>query len=617
MKLDLEKRILLPVTALVILVMGISMGINYYLSKNAFRDDAASALAMTSKAKAEVIDEWIGNALDMVRTSAHRVEYEDVLMKGSEATLATANVHLAEQIKQLPDFAYMHVADLQGEVKASSLPDSVGKVKIADRDYFQKALQGEINISGIYLSRTTQKPAFAIAAPIKEGEKVVGVILAVPDLDKFNEKFVTSVDVGRTGYLYLVDASGLIFAHKDQSLVMKMNLNDHDWGKKLLQGKQGLVTYELQGKERMATVAGCKKVGWSVATAVPAEEILAKAHRISAITVGLFTAGIILILGLLYLTVRSVVRPLNKIATGLNSGADEVAAASEQVAASGQSLAEGASESAASIEETVSSLEEMASMTRQNADHAAQAQGLMAETRRIVATVNDQVNQVAEAVQAVTLSSEQTGKIVKTIDEIALQTNLLALNAAVEAARAGEAGAGFSVVADEVRGLAMRAAEAAKTTAGLIADTILTVKRSSDLTIQTKEAFRENMTIAEQVGSLVDEIATASREQAQGIDQISRAVAEIDQVVQRTTANAEESAGAADELNRQAEQMQAYAGELLTVVDGAPRSAGFDQAAASAGRRRRIGQERRVTSLPAPFGLKEEALVALGSHSWG
>jgi len=175
---------------------------------------------------------------------------------------------------------------------------------------------------------------------------------------------------------------------------------------------------------------------------------------------------------------------------------------------------------------------------------------------------------MATAIQDVTKSSEETGKIIKTIDEIAFQTNLLALNAAVEAARAGEAGAGFAVVAGEVRNLAMRSAEAAKNTSELIENTIVTVKRSRELTEQTRVAFKENMAIAGKVGQLIDEVAAASHEQAQGIGQIGKAVAEMDKVVQQTAANAEESASSSEEMNAQSTQMKNHVFTLVQIIEG-------------------------------------------------
>jgi hypothetical protein len=264
----------------------------------------------------------------------------------------------------------------------------------------------------------------------------------------------------------------------------------------------------------------------------------------------------------------SITRPINRVTAGLADGASQVAAASAQVSSASQDLAEGASEQASSLEETSSSLEELSSMTKQNANNADQAKQMMAQARQIVAKVDNHMNGMVAAINEISKSSEETGKIIKTIDEIAFQTNLLALNAAVEAARAGEAGAGFAVVADEVRNLAMRAAEAAKNTNNLIDNTLKVVKNGSDVTLMTKEAFGENTAIAAKVGELIDEIAAASNEQAQGIDQINKAVAEMDKVTQQTAANAEESASASEEMNAQAEQMKVFVNELLLVIGG-------------------------------------------------
>jgi methyl-accepting chemotaxis protein len=181
---------------------------------------------------------------------------------------------------------------------------------------------------------------------------------------------------------------------------------------------------------------------------------------------------------------------------------------------------------------------------------------------------------MAEAVSEISRSSEETSKIIKTIDEISFQTNLLALNAAVEAARAGEAGAGFAVVADEVRNLAMRAAEAAKNTGNLIENTIRAVKKGNELTLATKEAFKNDVEISSKVGKLIDEIAAASQEQAQGIEQINKAVAEMDKVTQQNAANAEESAAAAQQMNAQAEVMKGFVSELDILAGGRGKGVG-------------------------------------------
>ena len=278
--------------------------------------------------------------------------------------------------------------------------------------------------------------------------------------------------------------------------------------------------------------------------------------------------GVLLSLVLAFFITRSITAPIRRITDGLNEGAEQVSSAAGQVSSASQSLAEGASEQAASIEETSSSLEEMSSMTKQNAENAGQANSLMKEANQVVQQANESMDQVTLSMQEITKASEETSKIIKTIDEIAFQTNLLALNAAVEAARAGEAGAGFAVVADEVRNLAMRAAEAAKSTADLIEGTVKKVNDGSELVTRTNDAFSQVAESAGKVGDLVGEISAASNEQAQGIEQVNKAVAEMDKVVQQNAANAEESASASEEMNAQATQMKSIVEELMAMVGG-------------------------------------------------
>ena len=272
--------------------------------------------------------------------------------------------------------------------------------------------------------------------------------------------------------------------------------------------------------------------------------------------------------GLLYYFSSSIVCNISRLVRGLDDESLQISSSADQVASSGQELAEGASEQAASLEETSASLEEIAAMTKQNADNAGQADALMREVSAIVNRAGESMAALTSAMQTINRSSEETSKIVKTIDEIAFQTNLLALNAAVEAARAGEAGAGFAVVADEVRNLAMRAAEASKNTATMIDDTVKRVQEGSQLVGETNDAFAEVSTSTGKASSLVGEIAVASSEQANGISQINTAMSQMDTVVQRTAANSEESAAAAEELSAMAAQMKSYVRELAALVAG-------------------------------------------------
>jgi methyl-accepting chemotaxis protein len=242
--------------------------------------------------------------------------------------------------------------------------------------------------------------------------------------------------------------------------------------------------------------------------------------------------------------------------------AEQVAAASNEISSGSQSLSQSSSEQASSLEEVSSSLQEMASMTKQNADNAKQARGLADSARAEVNNGVDSMKRLSSAVEKIKKSSDETAKIVKTIDEIAFQTNLLALNAAVEAARAGDAGKGFAVVAEEVRNLAMRSADAAKSTANLIEESV----KNADGGVVINEEVLKNLnkihSEVTKVSEVVAEIAAASDQQNQGVDQINTAIEQMNQVTQQTAANAEESASASEELSGQANEMNSMVGSF-------------------------------------------------------
>jgi len=260
---------------------------------------------------------------------------------------------------------------------------------------------------------------------------------------------------------------------------------------------------------------------------------------VSALT-AVFLAGVF-VLACFILIARKKAIPIIGSMYGIVTGVDDIVAGTEQMASTSASLAEGASAQAAAIEETSASLEEMTSMTAQNAENAGRASTMMSkEARESFGIVEKKMQQTHDVVMASVRAGEETAKIIKTINEIAFQTNLLALNAAVEAARAGEAGAGFAVVAEEVRSLAMRSAAAARNTEELIADSTGKTRQASALFDEMSRELSRNRDISMKVTDLIGQVAEASKEQAQGIDQISRAVVEMDKVVQQNAASAEE-----------------------------------------------------------------------------
>jgi methyl-accepting chemotaxis protein len=277
---------------------------------------------------------------------------------------------------------------------------------------------------------------------------------------------------------------------------------------------------------------------------------------------------IVLIIPVVLLFSNSITRPITRVIDGLTQIAEQISSATNEVSSSSRHIVDGSTRQAAALEEASAALEEIASMTRQNAQSAGQANTLMTDTATVVSQANASMTELIGSVEQVSKASEETFKIVKSIDAIAFQTNLLALNAAVEAARAGEAGAGFAVVADEVRNLAMRVAEAARTTAALIEDTVKKVDGGVALAARTNEAFDGVASGTRKIEGLVGEITMASREQAQGIEQINRAVSDAESVTQENASSLEQWASALGEVDHQAREMKGFVDDLAMLVHG-------------------------------------------------
>ena len=274
-------------------------------------------------------------------------------------------------------------------------------------------------------------------------------------------------------------------------------------------------------------------------------------------------------IGFYFLSRRLIVGPLRQALAEIDNASHQTTHASAQLSQASVELADGASSQAAALEEASASIEELASMTARNAEGAEGVKNISDQTRAAADAGAAEVRAMAAAMNEIKSSSAEVAKIVKTIDEIAFQTNILALNAAVEAARAGESGMGFAVVAEEVRSLAQRSANAARETADKIERAVSTTTRGVEISERVGRSLEEIAAAVHKANSHLAEIATASREQTQGIGQINSAVAQIDRVTQANAATAEESASAAEELRAQSAALKDGIRRLLSVVDDA------------------------------------------------
>ncbi|MHB8910654.1 MAG: cache domain-containing protein, partial [Syntrophales bacterium] len=397
----------------------------YFKSTTALVKNANAEISNLSSKAIELLDfQFAIYRLEMDNLVLPCSQVLDMLQFGMDVTGGNRDVtlkHFRDYMKAHPAYKRIRIIDEKGDETITTGEESADKKNnISAFPWFKRAFAAkEILFSEVHTPGGMNEPVIIVTKTMYSQEGKAYAVVAADISAETAMGRITTIKIGKEGLAYVVNGEGRVIAHPDKTKVLQVNLSAYDFGKEILQKKTGAIEYSWEGRNYLASFHEYPALSSIIISAANKEEILESANVMKVLFIILVGAMAIfsLVTGVIF-TVR-LVKPITRIVTGLSDGSDQVASASTQVSSSSQLLAEGASEQASSLEETSSSLEEMSSMTKQNADNANHAKAMMNEAKAVVEKANVQMAQLTEAIGQITRSSEETGKIIKTIDEIA------------------------------------------------------------------------------------------------------------------------------------------------------------------------------------------------------
>jgi methyl-accepting chemotaxis protein len=313
----LRGKFLIPTVVLVILGMGLSAYLSYHQASEALSSAVEKQIKQVADTTVEQFDTWLNQRrLEVVNWSKTKT-FVSALQDGfvAKAARKAASGYLTDLKQEYPAFESINLANAQGEVVSSSSEKMIGAER-ADRGYFKTAISGEFEISNVLISRNSGMPVFVIANPVvDEKDQIIGVLYCTVALSSFSAKTVDPIRIGEGGFAYLVDNRGVVVSYPDKEQILKMDLSETTWGRRILEQKRGMIQYTADGDERLVAFRQSDRLGWTVVVTAPTKEVYAPARKIGRNNLIVTTAVVaLMIVALMLMVNRIVVRPLRKAA---------------------------------------------------------------------------------------------------------------------------------------------------------------------------------------------------------------------------------------------------------------------------------------------------------------
>lgn len=577
MRLSLKNRFMIPTIILIALMASAISGTSYFISKSALTEKAEQQVVNNSTHVTKQISIWLKERESDIEGYSFIGLFIDAVTDDSRETRAEASRQLEKIWSGNSEYyELIGLADTNGDLVASSGDSYKKNINVKDRSYFKQSIKGEKSFSEVINSKASGNPVYVISAPIIKNGAVKGIVFSAVSLAYMGKTFLDPIKVGKTGYMYATDSKGRMIAYPDKSKILNLDLSKFDFGRDMLSRKTGFISYEYQNIDKIVGFCEEPTQKWLIASTANKDELFREINRLGLISFALGIGSIIAGAIMIYILTGSIVAPISRIIETLESVSSQVAAASEELSSAGQNLASNITNQANMIQETSTTILEVNEKVQDNSGNLTAIDKLASEAKKSAEEASSAMNKMATVMKNIMQESQRTFGIIKNIDEIAFQTNLLSLNAAVEAARAGESGAGFAVVAGEVRNLAQKSAESAKNTSDLIESVVAKVQEggtnieSIHILIQGLENTIKK--VSQVIGATVNSIS----ENATRLSASSQSIRKMDETIQSSASNAEESAAAAEEMSAQAMQMRQVAEELARIVYGSSETSDYE-----------------------------------------
>lgn len=396
-----------------------------------------------------------------------------------------------------------------------------------------------------------------------------GILSAAIELEDMAQQ-LNQMKVGAKGAALIANESGTIRFMRDSAMIDKPiatldSAYTRHW-QSITTSENHSFSYQSGQDERSVITRKIPVLNWYLICEVSNGEFGEQMRRglywSIMITLGLLFLGSLI--GVLF--ARSITRPIDRVTSGLSSGANNMATCADEISRASSALDDGAKSQEGAVQGTKRAIEELEGALSRNSENTQEADAAMRTCDESVKSGFEAIQRMSGAMSKINASSEEIRAIIKTIDGISFQTNLLALNAAVEASRAGEAGKGFAVVADEVRNLAGRSAQATKDTARLIGETTERIEEGNTIAMALEDKFNAIMASISDVRKLVEEIRIGTTEQSGSIDRITGAMADVDANADHTAAQSAEMTRVSSSLSVQVDAIREHIDALGRIL---------------------------------------------------